>query len=646
MHHGRKSVLVLGALGVVYGDIGTSPLYTLRETIYGHGVTVGLENVLGVLSLVFWALFFVISVKYCALVLVASNQGEGGVFALVSLLRKAAPSRFSTSVAGLLLFGAALLYADGIITPAISVLSAVEGLEVVAPSLHAWILPVTTAIILVLFAIQHRGTQVIGRFFGPVMLVWFLTLIALGLPHIAEHPEVLRAINPYYAWMYFSAHSWEGFWVLGSIVLCVTGGEALYADMGHFGASPIRVGWFGLVYPALLVNYFGQGAMLLSPEFQQAVVGVASPNLFYLMAPEEYQLALLVVATAATIIASQALISGAYSLTAQAISLGVFPRLLTKHTSAEIAGQIYLPTVNLGLLVGTVSVVWYFQSASALAAAYGIAVTGTMALTTIGYFAVTRTWGWSVVGMSVVCGGLLLIDLAFLGANLAKFFDGGYVPVSIGVVLSVIMSTWAWGRSRIRTAEESADRVTVDDELARWEVEYIRHLPRVIVFLTSREVGTLSDHSPKALTAFRSYFHSYPRFCVFLSVRYENVPEVAGVGKIQVVRFNDNIASVVFRVGYMETVHLPTLLAMLGLDNAGIVTCEDHVVAEGAAWSNWRSVLFGWMLRAAVPAEQMMGLVDDARVIRVVSWYRFSEDGAVPLPSSQPTGITELMPGF
>ncbi|HEX7601779.1 MAG TPA: KUP/HAK/KT family potassium transporter, partial [Polyangiaceae bacterium] len=409
--------LALGALGVVYGDIGTNPLFALGEAFGGaHAVGVNAPNVLGVLSLIFWALVLVITVKYLTFVMRASNDGEGGILALLGLIPlKARPH----ALVLVILFGAALLYGDGVVTPAISVLTAVEGLKAVAPSLSSWIVPITIVILVALFLVQRRGTQGIGFVFGPVMVLWFLTIGMLGARQIVRQPLVLAAMNPVHAVRFFAESSGSAFTVLGAVILCIAGGEALYADMGHFGRRPIVLAWYALVLPALVLNYFGQGAFLLSG-------GKPDPSAFYALVPHALLVPMIALSAAATVIASQALISGAYSLTQQAVQLGFFPRVTIVHTSAGHMGQIYVPQVNWMLMVACVTLVATFKTSESLAAAYGLAVTGTMSVTTLAYFLVlTKTWRWPLYAAIPLCGLFMAVDLTFLVANLRKFLDGG-----------------------------------------------------------------------------------------------------------------------------------------------------------------------------------------------------------------------------
>ncbi len=444
MSHAKRTtplhILALGALGVVYGDIGTSPLYALRECFIGaHGVAPTRENVLGVLSLVVWSLIVIVTLKYHVYVIRFDNNGEGGILALLALLRPIGRRRHFVLLA-LGLFGAALLYGDGIITPAISVLSAVEGLEIATTFFTPFVVPATVVILIVLFFVQRRGTASVGKVFGPVMLVWFATLAGLGIHGLLRDPAVLVAVNPLYGARFFAENGWHGFLVLGAVFLVATGGEALYADLGHFGEQPIQIDWFSIVAPALLLNYFGQGALLIHDPS-------AAKNPFFLLAPSWALIPLTILATMATIIASQAVISGAFSLTRQAVQLGYLPRLNIVHTSPGEIGQIYIPGVNWALMLATIALVLGFRSSSNLAAAYGIAVTTTMIITTALAFFVARQRGWKLPVLITVTAAFLTVDLAFFVANFVKIRQGGWVPLLVAGLVYALMTTWNRGRS-------------------------------------------------------------------------------------------------------------------------------------------------------------------------------------------------------
>ncbi|RPH53639.1 MAG: potassium transporter Kup, partial [Acidobacteria bacterium] len=504
------------AIGVVYGDIGTSPLYALRECFFGsHSVPATHENVLGVLSLIIYSLLLVISVKYIAIVMRADNQGEGGILALTALLPHRTESRARWSALILMgIFGAALLYGDGMITPAITVLGAVEGLRLATPLFDPYVVPVAVVILIAVFAIQRHGTHRVGRLFGPIMVAWFVAISVLGIVSLARRPVVLTAIDPRHAFSFFTEHGWHGFAVLGAVFLVVTGGEALYADMGHFGKRPIRFAWFTLVLPALLLNYFGQGALLLTNP-------AAAQQPFFLLAPTWALLPLVGLATAAAIIASQALISGAFSLTRQAIQLGYCPRLDIEHTSHSEIGQVYVPQVNWALMFSTIVIVIGFGSSTALAAAYGIAVTLTMVITAVLLQVVaTERWGWSPAVAYTVTGIFLTIDLAFFGANALKITQGGWLPLVIGGLLFTLMTTWKTGR-QIVAARLTARALPIEDFLTRVVNTRPARVPGTAVFMTAQPRGI-----PPALAHNLRYNKVLHEHVITLMVTTQPVPHV------------------------------------------------------------------------------------------------------------------------
>lgn len=547
--------LTLGALGVVFGDIGTSPLYAFREAFEHQDLAVTETNALGVASIAFWALIVIISVKYLALVMRADNHGEGGILALTALvIPKTSQGR---RVAGLVLlgvFGTALLYGDGLITPAISVLSAVEGFEVASSAFEAWVIPLACVILLGLFLVQRHGTEAVGRIFGPVMVVWFLTLGLLGLNQVIQHPSVLQAINPIHILDFFQAEPRKAFLALGSIFLVVTGGEALYADMGHFGRRPIKTVWYAIVLPGLVLNYFGQAALLAhDPE------AIESP--FYRLAPEWGVTPLAVLATMATIIASQALISGAFSLTVQAIQLDYLPRLKVLHTSAHHRGQVYVPLVNWALMVGSIGLVLGFRTSSNLAAAYGIAVTATMAVTSVLFYVVVRTrWHWSTAKAVAVIGPLLAVDLAFLSANIPKIPDGGWFPLLIGVLLLAQMATWRQGRQIVAARMRRAERGVVDvlDEHAD-----VATVPGTAVFLFRDE-----GKAPPALIKNLEHNHALHQTTVLLAIDVTDAPFVAEAEHATVEVVRPGLVQVVLHFGYLDELDVPARLAQLEVDGA------------------------------------------------------------------------------
>ncbi len=556
--------LTLGALGVVYGDIGTSPLYAFRESFhFAHDLAVTAANILGVLSLIFWALIIIISIKYIVFVMRADNDGEGGILALTALIIPAQGYKRQSIRWVLILlgvFGTALLYGDGVITPAISVLSAVEGLGVATPLFEPYIIPITVAILVGLFAFQSRGTESVGRVFGPITLIWFATLAVLGTSWIVQHPAVFAAINPWYGIDFFVRNGWQGFLVLGSVFLVVTGGEALYADMGHFGKTPIRAAWFVIVLPALLLNYFGQGALLL--EHPEAV-----ENPFYNMAPSWALYPLVIIATLATVIASQALITGAFSITMQALQLGYLPRVALEHTSPDERGQIYIPAINWMLMVLCIGLVFAFRTSSNLAAAYGVAVTTTMVVTAILLFVVMRErWRWSLP----VAGGLtaffLVIDLAFWGANIIKIPAGGWFPLVVGVIGFTLMTTWKRGRSIL--AERLRESTYSLSELKReLKTEGIARVPGTAVFMYSDPTGI-----PPALFHNLTHNHVLHENVIFVSIVTRDVPYVRKADRIELEKLDAsiNITRVCLYYGFMEDAHVPRDLRIAAQAGAGI----------------------------------------------------------------------------
>jgi KUP system potassium uptake protein len=546
------AALALGALGVVFGDIGTSPLYAFREAFEHQDLEVTTTNALGVASIAFWALVIIISVKYLALVMRADNHGEGGILALTALVMPRERSAKTGALVLLGVFGTALLYGDGLITPAISVLSAVEGFEVASSAFEDWVLPLACAILVGLFMAQRRGTGTVGRVFGPVMVVWFVVLGVLGLGHVLDHPSVVQAVNPINIVHFFAAEPGKAFLALGSIFLVVTGGEALYADMGHFGRRSITLAWYGLVLPGLLLNYFGQAALLLGkPE------AVDSP--LYEMAPHWAITPLAVLATMASVIASQALISGAFSLTVQAVQLDYLPRVRVQHTSGEHEGQVYVPLVNWALMVGTIGLVLGFRTSSNLAAAYGIAVTTTMVITSLLFYVVARRrWGWSTVKASLVVGPLLMIDTAFFAANVPKIPHGGWFPVLIALGLLVQMATWRRGRQlvaeRIRRGE--VPLASLNAQLAEATT-----VPGTAVFLF-KDPGM----APPALLNNLRHNKVLHRTTVVASVATDGVPRVAPAQRVEVERLGNGLYAATLHFGFMEEPDVPAALAGVRLD--------------------------------------------------------------------------------
>lgn len=609
MEKKRDWQLSLGALGIVFGDIGTSPIYALRECFSpAHGIQPEVGNVLGLLSLIVWALILVVSVKYLAFVLRADNKGEGGIAAMVALLNpwnaQRGSGRYLLMLMGL--FGAALLYGDGTLTPAISVLSAVEGLNVAAPGLEHYVVPITLAILVGLFWIQKRGTAGIGALFGPIIVVWFLALAAIGIRGIVANPTVLLAVNPVYGLEFLLHHGGAGFLVLGSVFLAVTGGEALYADMGHFGRRPIRLAWFVLVLPALLLNYFGQGALYLG-----SAATVSDP--FYQSAPSFALYPLIGLATLATIIASQAVISGTFSLTRQLIQLGQMPRARVVQTSAEEQGQVYMPFVNWALMLATIGLVLGFGNSSALASAYGIAVATTMVITTILAFFVARRFGWPLLLTAALAAFFLVIDGAFFVANLFKIEDGGWYPVTVALLMFIVMTTWSRGRQLLlKHWGRDARPVT---ELKQWLAGREMHrIAGTAVFFTPS--GLVPPHMLRHLQR----HHVLQEKVILLTVAYTAEPRVADEQRAKFVEVSSDLKQVVLSYGFTEQPDIPAglrLCAQNGLDidldkvtyYVGRETVIPDRAVEGMAF--WREILFAFLLRNAMRATTFFRLPTD-----------------------------------
>ncbi len=554
---GATSALVIGATGVVFGDIGTSPLYAMRESLAAEGIDQGVDAILGVASLIFWALTLVVTIKYLTVIMRADNHGEGGILALLALLPAALKRTASGKVSGialLILVGAGLLYGDGALTPAISVLSAMEGLTVLSPGLEHLIVPITCVILAGLFLVQSQGTHLLGRLFGPVMLVWFFTIGALGLSEVLREPGVVRALLPTYALGTLFGHGPHGFLLLGSIILAVTGAEALYADMGHFGRRPIRISWMSIVMPALVLAYLGQAAKVITTPAARA-------NPLYALAPNHAGVVvLLVLATLATIIASQALITGVFSLTRQATQLGYFPRVTIKHTSGHAEGQIYLPALNYMLMVACIALVLLFRSSERLASAYGVAVSGTMTVTSIAFYMVaTHTWGWSRAKAGALTAAFLVVDLSFLTATLPKFFEGGYVPVVIGLAVVSVMFVWHFGHNLV--ASHAGTSILKWHEVhAMLSAGEITRTPVTAVYLASNPIDV-----PQSLSNHLQLLHSLPTTVRIVTIVTESVPVVEEPDRFVVVPRGDGIDQVVVRSGFMETPFVPLLMDVLAV---------------------------------------------------------------------------------
>ncbi|MCX7380621.1 MAG: potassium transporter Kup [Alphaproteobacteria bacterium] len=604
----------LGVLGVVYGDIGTSPLYALKASLehFKEGGMVR-ADVLGVLSLILWSLILVVTVKYVLLVMRADNRGEGGILALMTLAQRGTTGpRLTKALTMIGICGAGLFFGDGMITPAISVLSAVEGLEIAAPAFKEFVLPLSVVIILALFLVQSHGTAAIGRLFGPIMVLWFGAIGLLGLRAIAGNPEVLLAISPTYAVAVLLHHGFLAFLVLGSVVLAVTGAEALYADMGHFGRRPIQLAWLVLVLPCLLLNYFGQGALVLSDP-------ATLSNPFFLLCPEWLRLPMVILATAATVIASQALISGAYSMARQCMQMGFLPRLTVRHTSATEEGQIYLPQVNMTLLLGVLFLVAAFRSSDSLASAYGIAVTGTFIATSIlAIVAFRRTYHWSRMAALGVFGGLMVIDIAFFASNALKIFEGGWVPLVLGMSIFVLMTTWKSGRGLLLERWKT-DSLPLASFLARLPQSRTIRVPGLAVFMTGNP-----DYVPGALLHNLKHNKVLHEQVLFVTVQTVDVPEVRPAERAEITALAAGIHRVLIRYGFMESPNLPRELA--GLEATGVMVDsmqasyflgrETLVAATAPKMSMWRMWLFLLMARNSVSATEFFRIPSD-RVVEL-----------------------------
>ncbi len=550
--HPKFFGLMLGCIGVVYGDIGTSPLYALRESVLaavGPTAQAGEEVILGILSLIIWALILIVTVKYVMILLRADNNGEGGTLALMALARRAlGGNSFTIMLLGMI--SAALFYGDAMITPALSVLSAVEGLEVITPALARYVVPLSVVILFALFAVQSRGTARVATFFGPITLLWFFALAVGGAWHVAQNPSVLAAFNPVHGVSFLLSHGIIGLLTLGAVFLVVTGAEALYADLGHFGRGPIRMAWLTVCLPALTINYLGQGALLLGDSR-----AIANP--FFLLYPDWARAPMILLATAATVIASQAVISGAYSLTAQAIQLGLLPRLEIRHTSELQFGQIYIPRVNIILLIGVLLLVVQFRSSGALASAYGIAVTGTMVVTAImAFIVIWKYWQWPVLGAAALMAPFLLIDLIFLGANLLKVFQGGWVPLMIGAMMMTLMLTWVKG-ARILATKTRRLETPIDDLIDALEKRQPHKVAGTAVFLTADP-----EAAPTALLHSLKHYKVLHDHNVVLTLIIESTPRVPPAERVSVAPLGKIFTRVLVRFGFMETPNIPKALAL------------------------------------------------------------------------------------
>ena len=602
----RLALLTLGALGVVYGDIGTSPLYALKEVFHGGHIPLTPDNILGVLSLLFWTMTIVVSFKYVMLILRADNNGEGGLIAMLALATQAVESkpRLKRVLMGVGLFGTAIFFGDAVITPAMTVLGAVEGIDVYAPQHHQWIVPITLAVITLLFAVQRFGTGGVGKAFGPVMLVWFSTLALLGLPQVLANPGVLAAINPMHAVQFCLAHGWVAFVALGAVVLVVTGGEALYADLGHFGKQPIRWAWYGVVMPALAINYFGQGALLLqNPE--------AIKNPFFMIAPSWAELPLFGLATLAAIVASQALITAAFSVTKQAIQLGILPRMRILHTSIHDTGQIYVPFINWSLFAFVVVAVVFFGSSSKLAGAYGVAVTIDMTITTVmTFFVIRHGWRYPLLLCALATGFFFVIDATFLASNLLKVPAGGWFPLLIGIWMFTMMLTWKQGR-RLLSEKLREDAIGLRDFL---ESVFISPPTRVVgtaVFLSAEQGIT-----PNALLHNLKHNKVLHEQNLFVSVRHHEVPWIGFDKRVELEALGNDCWQVVLHFGFKNEPDVPEALKLLAargvvlddMETSYFLSRDIVIPTIGSGMALWREKLFAGMHRNAAAAADFLHL--------------------------------------
>ena len=605
--HPQKSVakLALGAIGVVFGDIGTSPLYTMKEAFNGaHPLAPDEPHVLGVLSLIFWAIMLIVTTKYVAIIMRADNKGEGGSLSMLALAtRLTHGSNLTPLIVILGIFAAALFYGDSMITPAISVLSAVEGLQVVEPALGDYVVPLTLLFLILLFAFQKHGSARVGTFFGPVMLLWFVALAALGVMHILAHPRVLLALNPYYAASFFILDGKTAFLALGSVVLAVTGSEALYADMGHFGRFPIRLAWFVLVLPALLLNYFGQGALIVTEP-------TAIDNPLFRMVPEWGGLPMLGLATAATVIASQAVITGAFSVTRQAIQLGYLPRMQIIHTSAVEMGQIYLPFVNWMLAVFVACLVLGFKSSTHLAAAYGIAVTGTMIIDALLLAVVAALlWKWKPIVVGLVIGVFLLVDLGFFTANLTKIAHGGWFPLAVGLIIFLVLTTWKRGRALLweRVSKDALELETFLSAVS----DRVPRVPGTAIFMTGTATGT-----PGSLLHNLKHNKVLHEQVVVLTVRFEEIPYVPEDQRFELTVLPKNFYRLLVRYGFMEEPNIPDALRKAEqkglhcdpMQSSYFLSRETVIPSSKPGMAMWREHIFAWMSRSATSAMDFFNI--------------------------------------
>jgi KUP system potassium uptake protein len=609
----KTYILVISALGVVFGDIGTSPLYALKVCFTGqHSLTPSPPNILGLVSLIFWSLTLVVSIKYALFIMRADDEGEGGVFAMLALLHKKLGPNLGRGLVLGGLFGSALLYGDGLITPVISVLSALEGLEVATTQARPFVLPLTCLVLLLLFGVQSHGTGSIGKLFGPVMILWFIILAGLGLRAIESNPEILAAADPKYAIQFFRQNGWVGFFLLGGVVLCITGCEALYADMGHFGVKSIRISWYFIALPALLCNYFGQGALILQDP-------KTATDAFYHLVPHRLLYPMVALSTVATIIASQAIISGVFSLTRQAMQLGFLPGMRVRHTSRMAEGQVYAPDVNLIMLLAAILLTLYFKSSDNLADAYGIAVTGTMFITSVVFFFIARRiWGWSLVKTLPLCFMFWALDLTFFGACLGKFTSGGWFPLGIALVIMFVMVSW-WDGWKALALKVMSMTIPKDQFIEKVAAEKPIRLPGTGVFLS-----TFHKEVPPMLLRYLTQTSALPENLVILSVLTSDVPEVDEDRRVESHALGHGVFRVTAHNGFMETPDVPAMLLQaqrhkINIDLEKVTYYLGRITLVPSRKKNinkWQRFLFTFMLRNAVSRSTYLN-IPSAKVLEI-----------------------------
>ncbi len=608
--HGSLTKLVIGSIGIVFGDIGTSPIYAFRETFVGHHkLDPDPAHIYGVLSLIFWSMMIVVTIKYVSVIMRADNKGEGGSLALLALInRKTEGAKWTAPIVLLGVFATALFYGDSMITPAMSVLSASEGLTEVSPAFAPFVLPFAIVLLLLLFFIQSRGTAKVGALFGPIMVTYFAVIAALGTVQIVQHPIIFTALSPHYAAMFLYEGGWHAFLALGSVVLAITGAEALYADMGHFGRNPIRVSWLAVVLPCLMLNYLGQGAMILSGDAAHAATMIKNP--FFLLAPENIRLGLVILAILASLIASQAVISGAFSLTQQAIQLGFIPRLRIEHTSAQAAGQIYIPTLNWALMCMVLLLVLTFKTSSNLGAAYGIAVTGAMFIDTCLLAVVLyKLWNWNKIAAGAMIAVFVAVDLAYLGSNLLKVPDGGWFPLLVGLIIFTFLTTWARGRQlMIARLREAAMPIKVFVSSA---ASSAARVPGTAVFMTSTPDGV-----PHALLHNLKHNKVLHERIILLTVKILDMPYVEEDTRCRLEDLGEGFHRLVIKYGFMQEPDVPAALARLTgcgpafkmMDTSFFLARQTLLPSSRPGMAIWREKLFAWMLRNAESAMEFFRL--------------------------------------